>query len=103
MFIGIYKKDNKQYNYIYFDNKNGCTEFLKDTWGAKDIQTLSFKIRGKNYQERRAEAREIAIFWQNNFSCYDWSYSELATIYEFFEKVGKRYGLIKEFKENAII
>lgn len=112
MFIGIYTLDNKIYNNIYFINKkqqqdlkNGFLVWDEDLLNVKtkNIKVLDFTIKGNNYQERKAEATEIAKDWQNNFSCYDWSYSELLTIYEFFEKVGKRYGLIKEFKENAIL
>lgn len=112
MFIGIYTLNDITHNNIYFVNKQkqeqvkrGYLLWEKDLLNAntKNIKTLLFSISGKTYQERKAEAVEIAKDWQNNFSCYDWSYSELATIYEFFEKVGKRYGLIKEFKENAII
>lgn len=29
--------------------------------------------------------------------------SEMAEFYEYFSKLAKRYGLIKEFKENGII
>ena len=42
----------------------------------------------------------MAIDWQlteNNVS-----YAELAAIGEYFHKLGKRFGLLKEFKENAI-
>jgi hypothetical protein len=105
MFIGIYTLDNKIYNYIYYKNIEGFREWHKDTFSpnTKDIKMLDFTIKGKTYQERKAEAIEIAKDWQNNFACYDWSYSELTTIYEYFQKVGKRYGLTKKFKENAII
>ena len=105
MFIGVYTIDNIMYNYLYHKNTLGFREWQKDTFSVDigSIKVLDFKIRGNNYQERKAEAEEIAKDWQNNFACYDWGYSELIEIYAFFEKVGKRYGLIKEFKENAII
>lgn len=56
-----------------------------------------------NYQKQKARARERAIQWQNDFSHYNYYMSELLTNEEFFYNLGKRYGLIKEFRENGII
>lgn len=39
-----------------------------------------------NYQKGKARAIEKAQFWQ-----------------DYFTKLAKRYGLVKEFRENAII
>ena len=66
---------------------------------AHDIIVL--KITGKTYKERKASLQELAIEYSNN--CYpDLSYGELATVNYFFETQGKRYGLLIEFRENAI-
>jgi hypothetical protein len=54
------------------------------------------------YQKRKAEVREEAIEWQANFSEHNYSYGELAYYGDYFERLGKRYGLLREFKENAI-
>ena len=56
-----------------------------------------------NYREKKAKAREEAIRWQHEYSKHDYSYSELADCQAHFEKLGKRYGLTREFKENGII
>lgn len=48
-------------------------------------------------------SRAIAQQWQADFANFNYSYSELAEWQNFFEEYGKKYGLIKEFKENAII
>ena len=59
----------------------------------------------KTYKELKEEAREKAIDWQNEIITED----EVPSLDEFceqqykFEKLAKRYGLVKEFKENAII
>lgn len=55
-----------------------------------------------SYQERKERARQKAIEWQLDFSNNNYSYSELADFYTYFYKLGKRYGLLKEFKENGI-
>lgn len=60
-------------------------------------------VSGKTYQERKADLKEKAIEWSNTQGSYPrWSYGELGEIQDFFETNGKRYGLLKEFRENAI-
>ena len=60
-------------------------------------------FKGKTYKEKKESFRQLAIDYQLNFSQYSWCYSELLTIQTYFETNAKRYGLIKEFKENCII
>lgn len=57
----------------------------------------------KTYYKRKEEARQKAIEWQLDFNNYSYSYEELADYVEYFYKLGKRYGLLKEFRENGII
>lgn len=54
------------------------------------------------YQKRKAEVREEAIEWQADFGEHNYSYGELAYFEDYFRRLGKRYGLLREFKENAI-
>ncbi len=56
-----------------------------------------------SYKERKEKAREKAIEWQLNFANNNYSYYDLMLWQEYFTKLGKNYGLIKEFKENGII
>ena len=56
----------------------------------------------KTYQQRKEEAREQAIEWQCNFEKSNYSWTELAAWGNHFEALGKRYGLLKEFRENGI-
>ena len=55
------------------------------------------------YQQAKERARQAAINTQQHFSENSYSMSDLADFSAYFEKLGKRYGLIKEFKENGII
>lgn len=55
------------------------------------------------YQQRKEEARQEAINWQHEFNQHNYSYSELADWGDYFTKLGRRFGLLKEFRENAII
>jgi hypothetical protein len=55
------------------------------------------------YQKRKAEAREEAIFWQQDFDKHNYTWYELIQWQARFETLAKRYGLIEEFKQNGII
>lgn len=58
----------------------------------------------KSYAERKEEVREMAIEYQNSFSeGKQWSYGEMAEIQGNLERLGRRYGLLREFRENAVI
>lgn len=55
------------------------------------------------YQKRKAAARQKAIEWQHAFADHDYSYLELAEAGAMFAKLGKRYGLTREFRQNGIL
>jgi len=104
MFIAKYTIDNIEQYALYYDNSYGWDAFHEDTFSplTKDLTIIILSIKGNSYQERKEYLRDLAITWQHEFSYLSWSYGELATIQDFFYTNGKRYGLIKEFKENAI-
>ena len=54
------------------------------------------------YATKKAVARQEAIDWQNGVANRNYSYEEMQEAAEHFEKLGKRYGLLKEFRENGI-
>jgi len=55
------------------------------------------------YYVNKAQYKQEAIKWQVESGNKFYSYSELAVMYDYFYKVGKKYGLVKEFKENGIL
>lgn len=55
-----------------------------------------------NYQKRKEAARQEAIDWQNAAAEVPLSYEILAITTAHFEKLGRRYGLLREFRENGI-
>ena len=55
------------------------------------------------YKKSQEKARNKAIEWQRDFDNHNYSYAELIYWQEYFYKLGKRYGLIEEFKKNGII
>jgi len=86
---------------------NSWREAHKETFSPL-INTLfvtDFKIKGKNYKERKENARALAIDFQNAIinSNIDFSYYDLMMQGAQFERIAKSYGLVKEYKENAII
>ncbi len=105
MFIGYYELENNEpYFNIYYKNELGYKAWQEDTFcNVYNVETLDFKLSGKTYQERKNSLIEIAKDWQNNFSGLSWSYGEYAEIENYFYENAKRYGLLKEFKENCII
>lgn len=55
------------------------------------------------YQIEKEKAREKAREWSLDFNNHNYSWGELAYFGEYFTRLAKRYGLVKEFKENGII
>jgi outer membrane protein assembly factor BamD (BamD/ComL family) len=54
------------------------------------------------YQQKKEQVRNEAIDWQYEQADMSLSYGELADAQERFERLGRRYGLLQEFRENAI-
>ena len=50
----------------------------------------------------KGQAQDLAINFQHFSSNFSLSWGECAWIGEYFERLGKRYGLLKEFRENGI-
>lgn len=55
-----------------------------------------------DYNRLKEAARQAAIEWQLTSSDEPMSWSEVAEVCQRFYKLGKRYGLLKEFRENGI-
>lgn len=54
------------------------------------------------YQKAKEKARNEAIEWQLDFCNHNYYMSELIEFANYFEKLGKRYRLLREFRENGI-
>lgn len=56
------------------------------------------------YEQGKARTRELAMEYQNSISDgVQYSYEGMAIIQDELEKLGRRYGLLRELRENAII
>ena len=56
-----------------------------------------------NYQKRKEATRQEAIDWQEEAAGLSLSWEGLAIATAYFEKLGRRYGLLREFRENCIL
>lgn len=54
------------------------------------------------YEKRKEEIRQEAIDWSYEVADKEMSYAELAAAEERFETLGRRFGLLTEFRENTI-
>lgn len=55
------------------------------------------------YSERKERARARAIEWQSEFADSEYSWEGILLCQDYFAKLGSRYGLTREFRENGII
>ena len=55
------------------------------------------------YKENKAKARQMAIDWQVEQAKKGFSYGEYVEAAQKFAKLGKRFGLLREYRENAIL
>ena len=55
------------------------------------------------YQRRKDAARAQAIKWQADFSDRSIPWAATAAEQRHLEQLARRYGLLREFRENAII
>ena len=60
-----------------------------------------FKARGKTYGERKDYVESMAIEW-SNAEKPSMAWSECWFVDNGFSRLGKRYGLLTDFHENAI-
>ena len=70
---------------------------------GEEKEILTAKKNPSKYQLMKAAIRESAQEYLESFNYYCYSYGELAYYSAIFERLGKRYGLIREFRENGVI
>lgn len=54
------------------------------------------------YRDKQQAARNKAIDWQSKAATKDYSYSELAEWQSYFEQLGRKYGVLREYRSNGI-
>jgi hypothetical protein len=56
----------------------------------------------KEYAARKEAVRNEAIEWQYSFDDHNYSHGEVLGWMTYFNRLGRRYGLLREFRENGI-
>ena len=74
---------------------------IRKCYNFESIEEITM-AKKKTYTERKEMARNDAINWQSDFAMNVYSWGELAFWADHFERLGKRYGLLREFRENGI-
>lgn len=99
MFYGSYVSDGEKHAAIY----DSWDLFHRDTFNplCEEITIIPFESHGKSYADRRESVRNTTVEWSN---CEEWplSWSEVHTVTDWFYRMGKRYGLLTEFRENGL-
>lgn len=111
--------------YIHFTFKDGSNPYIVVTnkaffdiiskYYVKQIDDNNFLVDGKLcvwtvHTNRKLSAREraktvirdFAIQWQCDSAYMNYSYGEMLDWQSFFSEYGRKYGLIREFRENGI-
>lgn len=107
MLIAYIKTANDSTPEFYLlKNKRHLEAILQEEPQAQAVNVLNLIITGKTYTERKAQAENIAQTWQalgTEYNGGNISQGELAEVHGELENIAKKYGLVKDFKENAII
>lgn len=86
--------------YGFYPQKNSIQELKQNEY----FNNLKIALKDFTpYRKKQEELRNKAIDFQMDFCNNDYDYLELANIQADFEKQAKKYGLVKEFRENCII
>lgn len=89
---------------LYMNMKHLGHELLTNKETMLDV--LRLEVRGKRYEEKKDNLREVAIDFQmmdDGESDIQLSMQERAMIEHWFYMNAKRYGLVEEFSVNGVI
>ena len=100
MFFARYKTpEGDEHAELYFS----FPKYAADTFSplTKVLSLVEFKIHGNDYASRKSSCESVAV----EFSNCDTSglyMSDFVYVGEWFSRNGKRYGLLKDFRENGL-
>lgn len=82
------------------DSVDEVNEYESD-YNCKLSEAYPLIVRGRTWEEKREDLRRLAIDISHaQYGGLSWG--EEALLGDFFEKNGRRYGLLREFRENGI-
>lgn len=94
-------KENDEYNAYLFNDFNEFTAALIECDNVNLECAIELNEVSGTYNEKKAAIESKAIEYSNN-QAGGLSMGELSDIQNYFETYGKRYGLLSDFRENAI-
>jgi hypothetical protein len=79
-------------------------QYFRDTFSPECgiIDCIELKVKGKTYGDRKEYLEDLAKRYQIITSELSLSYGELIELGCFFDRNGRRYGLMEKFRENRI-
>ena len=91
--------ENPDNTVLYFS----LQEFYNEDWNPchRCAEAVALQIKGRSYRERKNSLRDIAIQAQR-LDVGGLYWSDVAALGDWFEENGRKYGLLREFHENAI-
>ena len=101
MIFAVYENGGEKVAAVY----GSFEEYHRETFSPDCSQLFitDFVVHGRTYKEKKAAAVLLAIDLQNELSGVSVSWLELAMIGDNFKRIARRFGLVKEFRENGII
>lgn len=87
---------------------NSWDEYFSDPDNPQTEESIICLISDRaalagSYEDKKACIRNAGIDYLNSFSEISLSYGEIVTMQDYFTKMGRRFGLINEFRENCIL
>lgn len=100
--LAVVNYDGKFYGGIW----NSWRDFYSDTFSPEyeTFYCYDFTTKGKTYKDRKSYVQDCAIGWSNvcGLMDNDFSQGEWLIVESEFRRLGKRYGLLREFRINCI-
>ncbi|MBR4906538.1 MAG: hypothetical protein IKZ44_06750 [Clostridia bacterium] len=99
---------------VYAAYKNAAGEFVtglyenmeklnRDLWSplTEVFSMIDFRVRGSSYKEKQSCLCDIARRFQYEVT-EGLSWYEVSVIADWFYRMGRRFGLLKDFRENGL-
>ena len=102
MVYAVWQNEDGTYDGGVYQN---WSAYFADTFSPQieEVALISDKaVLTGSYQDKKNYIRSQAVEYSLSSSLIPLSYMELMIIEDYFYKMGKRFGLLREFRENGI-
>ena len=73
------------------------------TFCAVGLREWNGRPNYSDYHTNQLILQSVAQDWQHDFNCIAYSWDDLAGWGDFFAEIGRKFGLLREFRENGIL